>query len=117
VTPVPTIVLNGKDADGKTSGNGKLTFDISDIATSSIGVDYSSPDKVVFKVDSKANVKLNTDTKLTVIGNADFNPGSHAFSGGASMEVAIDKSVDAKIVQAFKTNGLGTTSAQVTIKF
>lgn len=114
---MPTIVLNGKDSDGKPSGSGKLSFDISDIGTSSIGVDYSSPDKVVFKVDSKATVKLNTDTKLVVAGSADFNPGSHAFSGGANMEVAIDKSVDAKIAQTFTTDGLGTTSAQVTIKF
>jgi hypothetical protein len=114
---MPTIVLNGKDSDGKTSGSGKLTFDISDIGTSSIGVDYSSPDKVVFKVDSKATVKLNTDTKLTVTGNTDFNPGTHDISGGGTMEVAIDKSVDAKIGQTFTTNGLGTTSAQVTIKF
>jgi len=114
---MPTIVLNGKSTDGKSSGSGKLTFDIADIATSSIGVDYSSPDKVVFKVDSKANFKLDTDTKLTVIGNADFNPGTHAISGGGSMQVVIDKSVDAKIGQTFTTNGLGTTSAQVTIKF
>jgi hypothetical protein len=33
------------------------------------------------------------------------------------MQVVIDKSVDAKIGQTFTTNGLGTTSAQVTIKF
>jgi len=114
---MPTILLTGKDANGKTSGSGKLTFDISDLATSSIGVDYSSPDKVVFHVNSKANVHLNTDTKLTVTGSADFDPGSHQISGVAGVEVVVDKSVDAKIAQTFGTNGQGTTTAQLTIKF
>lgn len=114
---MPTIVLDGKSADGKPSGSGKLTFDISDIATSSIGVDYSSPDKMVFKVDSKGTFTLNTDTKLVATGNVGFDPGKHEISGGGGLEVAIDKSVDAKIGQTFTTDGLGTTSAQVTIRF
>lgn len=114
---MPTILLDGKNANGKPSGAGKLTFDISDLATSSVGVDYSSPDKLVFHVDSKAKVVLNTDTKLTVTGDLDFNPGSHEFSGGTSLEVSIDKSIDAKIAQSFGPGGKGTTSARVTIRF
>jgi|GEM_PF-1778662 len=114
---MPTIMLSGKDENGAPSGSGKMTFDIGDITTSSVGVDYSTPDQVLFKIDSKSTVQLNTDTKLAVAGNASFNPGTHVLAGGANLEVAIDKSVDAKIGQSFATDGSGTTSAQVTIKF
>jgi hypothetical protein len=72
---------------------------------------------MVFKVDSKGTFKLDTDTKLIATGNVGFDPGSHEISGAAGLAVAIDKSVDAKIGQTFKTNALGTTSAQVTIRF
>ena len=114
---MPTILLSGKDENGAPSGSGKLTFDIGDVTTSSVGVDYSSPDQVLFKVDSKSTVQLTTDTKLVVAGSASFDPGTHVLGGGANLEVAIDKSVDAKIGQTFATDGTGTTSAQVTIKF
>jgi hypothetical protein len=110
-------MLSGKDADGTPSGSGKLSFDIGDLTTSSVAVDYSSPDQVVFKIDSKSTVQLTTDTKLVVSGNASFEPGTHTLAGGASVEVAIDKNVNAKIAQSFATDGSATTSGQVTIKF
>ena len=48
---MPTILLTGKQSDGSPGAGGKLTFDIGDVTTSSIAVDYSTSDKLTFKLE------------------------------------------------------------------
>jgi hypothetical protein len=114
---MPTILLTGKQSDGSPGAGGKLTFDIGDVTTSSIAVDYSTSDKLTFKLSSKSGIKLTNDSDLKIGGDAAYDATTGVVSGDGSLEVSIDKSVDAKIQQTFSTSGSQATTAQVTIHF
>lgn len=102
-------VKGSTDFSGRVAGQGRLTLQVSDAASASVGVDYRNADRLLLSLESTAGLRLSADDTLTLSGGLTHDLLNQELGGRVRARLKIDKRVSASLEQRFDRRGPATS--------